>query len=187
MFVLFTITLGSRAIVEERKKGTLERLMTTRLTIGQLFMGKFLSGTVRGFVQTLILLVLSYIIFQMFTPLSFITVLLVALIFSAAASTIGLIIAAVARTEDQAVWISVFITMSTVMVGGTFFEIPPDSPLFFLSRVSLNTYANDAFKTLIVRGGILSDVVSEITIMLAVIAVGFIVSRVFFKVMPEGR
>jgi ABC-2 type transport system permease protein len=123
----------------------------------------------------------------MFTPLSFITVLLVALIFSAAASTIGLIIAAVARTEDQAVWISVFVTMATVMMGGTFFEIPADSPLYFMSRISLNTYANDAFKTLIMRGGILGDVVPELIILIAVIAAGFIISRVFFKVMPEGR
>jgi len=34
MFVLFAITLGSRTLVEERKKGTLERLLTTRLSVG---------------------------------------------------------------------------------------------------------------------------------------------------------
>ena len=98
MFVLFAITLSARAIVEERKLGTLERLLTTRLSVGQLFMGKFLTSVSRGFVQTLILLILAYIVFQLFTPLSFIACLVIALIFAAAASALGLVIASIART-----------------------------------------------------------------------------------------
>jgi ABC-type Na+ efflux pump permease subunit len=54
MFVLFAITLGSRALVEERRKGTLERLLTTRLSVGQLYMGKFLASVARGLVQMFI-------------------------------------------------------------------------------------------------------------------------------------
>ena len=187
MFVLFTITLGSRAIVEERKRGTLERLLTTRLSVGQLFFGKFLSGTARGFVQTLILLTLAYAVFQLFAPLSFITVLLASVIFAAAASTLGLVIASVARTEDQAVWFSVFFTMATVMVGGTFFEIPESSGLFILSKISLNTYANHAFKTLITRGGMLNEVSYDLLVMGAVVVIGLITSRILFKAMPSGK
>ncbi|MFC1953631.1 ABC transporter permease [Chloroflexota bacterium] len=187
MFVLFTITLGSRAIVEERKMGTLERLLTTKLSISQLFLGKFLSGTARGFVQTLILLTLAYAVFQLFTPLSFVSVLLASLIFSAAASALGLVIASVARSEDQAVWISVFFTMATVMVGGTFFEVPEDSWLFLLSRISLNTYANNAFKTLITRGGNLSDVSFDLLVMGVVVIAGLILSRLLIKTMIGGK
>jgi len=187
MFVLFTITLGSRAIVEERKRGTLERLLTTRLSIGQLFLGKFLSGTARGFVQTFILLSLAYVVFQLFTPISFIAVLFTSVIFAAAASTLGLVIASVARTEDQAVWFSVFFTMATVMVGGTFFEIPESSWLFILSKISLNTYANHAFKTLITRGGMLYEVSYDLLVMGAVVVAGLIISRLLIKTMTGGK
>ena len=45
MFVLFSINLTAQALVEERRKGTLERLITTRLTTWQLFTGKFLAYT----------------------------------------------------------------------------------------------------------------------------------------------
>ena len=123
MFVLFAVTLNARMLVEERRLGTLERLLTTRLSVGQLFLGKFLTGIFRGFIQTLILLVLTYIVFQLFTPLSFVECLVIALIFSAAASSLGLIIGSAARTEDQATWIAVVFTMTMVMLGGTFFEI----------------------------------------------------------------
>jgi len=187
MFVLFTITMGSRAIVEERKLGTLERLLTTRLSVGQLFIGKFLSGTTRGFVQTLILLTLAYAVFQLFTPISFVTVLLVAMVFAAAASTLGLVIASVVHTEDQAVWFSVFFTMATVMVGGTFFEIPESSGLSILSKISLNTYANHAFKTLITRGGVLNEVGFDLLVMAVVIVAGLILSRILFRAIPGGK
>ncbi|MFC1914831.1 ABC transporter permease [Chloroflexota bacterium] len=187
MFVLFAITMSSRAIVEERKKGTLERLLTTQLSVGQLYTGKFLAGVTRGFVQTFILLVLAYIVFQLFTPLSFLTVLFIALIFTAAASALGLVIASVAHTEDQAVWISVFFTMATVMLGGTFFEIPEGSALYIVSRASINTYVNSALKTIIARTGTLSGVTFELAVLAAVVIAGLVLSRILFRVMPGGR
>ena len=187
MFVLFAVALGARAIVEERKKGTLERLLTTRLSVGQLFIGKFLAGVSRGFVQTLILLVLAYIVFQLFTPLSFIESLIIALIFAAAASALGLVIASVARSEDGATWIAVVFTMAMVMLGGTFFEIPEGSVMYTISRFSINTYANDAFKTIIAQEGSLADVGLELGVLAGVIVVGLGLSRILFKVMPGGK
>lgn len=187
MFVLFAITLSASAIVEERKKGTLERLLTTRLSLEQLFVGKFLANVSCGFTQTLILLVLAYIVFQLFTPLSFIESLVIALIFAAAASALGLVIASVAHTEDQATWMAAFFTMAMVMLGGTFFEVPEGSVLHTISRFSINTYANSAFKTIIAEGGSLSDLGLEMGVLAGVTVVGLVVSRVLFRVMPGGR
>ena len=56
MFLLFSVTLGATTLVEERRIGTLERLMTTRLSIDQLFLGKFLAGASIAALQALILL-----------------------------------------------------------------------------------------------------------------------------------
>ena len=89
MFVLFAVNLTAQALVDERRKGTLERLLTTRLKTGELFFGKFLAFAARGFVQTTVLLLLAYAVFRIFTPLSFIESLLVALVFAAACSTIS--------------------------------------------------------------------------------------------------
>jgi len=187
MYVLFAITLTARTIVEERKKGTLERLLTTRLSVGELFAGKFLANVSRGFVQTLILLVLAYIVFQMFTPLSFGSSLVIAFIFACAASAIGLVIASVARTEDAATWIAVFFTMAMVMLGGTFFEISEGTVMATISKISVNTYVNDALKTIIVQGGSLADVGLELGILAGVAVVGLSISRIIFRVMPGGK
>ena len=187
MFVLFAVNMTAQALVDERRKGTLERLLATRLTIGELFMGKFLAYMLRGFMQTLILVLLAYAVFQIFTPLSFLQVLVLAIIFAAAASTIGIIIGSIARSENQATWIAVFFTMLMVMLSGTFFPVSEGTLLGTLSKFSVNTYANDAFRILISEGGSLADTRMEILVLVGVAVVGLVISRLLFRVTQAGK
>jgi len=187
MYVLFALTLGARTIVEERKRGTLERLLTTRLSANELFFGKFLASVTRGFVQTLILLGLSYAVFQLFTPLSFIASLVICLIFAAAAAALGLIIASIARSEDGSVWIAVVFTMVMVMMGGTFFQVSEGSILATVGKASISTYANDALRTVVAEGGSLGDTVWQLVVLAGICVVGLAISRLIFKVLPGGK
>jgi hypothetical protein len=59
--------------------------------------------------------------------------------------------------------------------------------MYSLSKASINTYANDAFKTIIAQGGSLADIGLELGVLAGVIIVGLVLSRVLFKVMPGGR
>ncbi|MBN1190457.1 MAG: ABC transporter permease [Dehalococcoidales bacterium] len=187
MFVLFAINMTAQALVEERRKGTLERLLTTRLKIGELFTGKFLAYTARGFIQTLILLLLAAIVFRIFTPVSFLTSLLIALVFAAAASTIGLIIGSIARSEGQATWVAVFFTMLMVMLSGTFVPVTEGTVFYNLSRFSLNTWANEAFTEIIARGGSLGDIGTPLLVLLGVAVIGLIISRLLFRASQGKR
>ena len=187
MYVLFSLTLSARAIVEERKRGTLERLLTTRLSPGELFFGKFLASIGRGFVQTVILLGLSYAVFRLFTPLSFLSSIFIVLVFAAAAAALGMVIASLARTEDAAIWIGVVFTMVTTMLGGTFFAVEEGTVLETIGRVSINTYANDAIRTVINSGGSLSGTALPFIVMVGVAVVGLGVSRLIFRAVPGGK
>lgn len=187
MYVLFSLTLGSMAIVEERRRGTLERLLTTRLSAGELFFGKFISITAQGFIQTLILLVLSYAVFRMFTPLSFLTCLVISIIFAASAAALGMIIAAISRTEEAANWIAVVITMFMVMMGNTFFQVSEGSVLATIGTFSLNTYANKAYTTIIAQGGSLGDVWPQLAVLAGVAVIGLFISRLVFRAVPGGK
>lgn len=187
MYVLFAVTMTARTIVEERRKGTLERLLTTPLSVGGLFFGKFLANMSRGFLQTLILLVLAYAVFRLFTPLSFVYCLVIALVFTAAASALGLVIASISRSEDGANWIAVVFTVITFMIAGTFFEITEGSVLDTLSKISINRYANTALQTVINDGGSLGDVVFELGVMVGVAVVALAISRVLFKAIQGGK
>jgi ABC-2 type transport system permease protein len=187
MFVLFAVNLTAQALVDERRKGTLERLLASRLKTGELFAGKFLASMARGFVQTAILLFLAYAVFRIFTPLSFLAALIIALVFASAASAMGLIIGSLSRTPNQATCISVFITMLMVMLSGTFVPVTEGTVLGTLSRFSINTYANDAFRTIISKGGSLGDAQIDIIVMVSVAVIGLIVGRFLFRVTQAGK
>jgi len=187
MYVLFSLSLSAMTIVEERRRGTLERLLTTRLNAGELFFGKFLATIARGFIQTLILLALSYAIFQIFTPLSFLACLVVSLIFTAAAAAIGMIIASISRTESAANWIGIVVTMFMVMMGNTFFQAAEDSVMATIGKVSLNTYANKAYTAIISQGGSLGDTWSQLAVMAGVAVAGLIISRLIFRAVPGSK
>ena len=187
MYVLFAINLTAEALVDERRNGTLERLMATRLKVRELFIGKFLAYVARGFVQTTVLLLLAYAVFRLFTPVSFLESLVLALIFAAACSTIGLIIGSICKTQGQATWISVFFTMLMVMLSGTFISIQEGTLLGTLSHFSINTYAINAFRGVIAQGGSLSTVRSDIVVMIGVAVIGLIVGGLVFRATQEGK
>lgn len=187
MFVLFAVNLTAQALVDERRKGTLERLLTTRLKLSELFAGKFLAYMMRGFIQTVILMALAYAVFSIFTPVSFLEAVVLALVFAAACSTIGLIIGSIARTENQATWVAVFFTMLMVMLSGTFVPVSEGTLLGTLSKFSINTYANDAFRTLISQGGSLADARTEVLVLIGITIVGLIISRFLFRVSQGGK
>jgi len=98
-----------------------------------------------------------------------------------------MVIASIARTQDAATWIGVFFTMAMTMLGGTFFTISKGTVLYTLSKISVNGYANDAFKILIVEGGNITDLGLELAVMTGVALVGLVASRYLFKVLPKGK
>jgi ABC-2 type transport system permease protein len=187
MYVLFSLSLSARAIVEERKRGTLERLLTTRLNTGELFFGKFLANIGRGLIQTVILMALAYAVFHVFTPLSFIVSIFIVLVFTAAASALGMLIASVARTEDTAIWTGVVFTMAMTMLGGTFFTVAKGSVLDTIGRFSINTYANEAIRSVISNKGSLSGTGLAFAVLVGVAVVGLVISRLIFKAVPGGK
>ncbi len=187
MFVLFAVSLGARTLVDERRRGTMERLLTTQLKIGELFAGKFFASVGRGFVQVSILLILSFVVFRSWTAVSFLETLIICILFIAAVSGLGLLIGSIARTEDQAVWIAVVFTMVMTMFGGTFFEISKGSVLYTLSRASINMYANESLKMIITSSGTLPDTGFNQLVLAGVAILSLFLGRIFFKVMPGGR
>ena len=93
----------------------------------------------------------------------------------------------VARSEDGATWIGVVFTMATVMLGGTFFEVAKGSVLSKFGVFSINTYANEAFRTVINQTGGFTSTWPQLAVLGAVIIVGFSIARLLFRAVPGGK
>ena len=187
MFLMFAVTLGAQGLVEERRNGTLERLMTTRLGVNQLFVGKFFASTIRAIAQALILLSLAFAVFRIGDAIDFVELVLLSALVAMAVSAIGLVIGSVARTRDQAAWAAVFFTMFMTVFGGTFFDVTGGGPLDALSRITLTRYAIDAMFGILASGESLVQQGLGATVLAGVAAVGLLIARTMFRVAEGGR
>ena len=187
MFVMFSVTLAAQALVEDRRTGTLERLMTTRLGVNQLFAGKLLSGVMRAMFQTVVMLSLAFVVFRPGGPLAYVELLAFALLAAAAFTSVSLVIGAVARNRNQAAWAAVFFTLLMVVFSGTFFQITEGTLMHSISRATINAYAIDAMQNILGRGEHLGQQWLEMAVMAGVAVLGLAVARLLFRITPEGR
>ncbi len=187
MFLMFAVTMNAQTLVEERQNGTLERLMTTRLGVNQLFAGKFIAGVLRAVVQALILLALAFAVLRIGDVYDFLELTVFSVLIAMAVSAMGLVIGSVARTRDQAIWAAVFITMFMTIFGGTFFDLTGAGPLDLLSRFTLTRYAIDSMFGMLASGQTLAAQGTGIAVLVGVAAVGLVVARTMFRVAGGGR
>ena len=187
MFLMFAVTMGANALVEERRNGTLERLMTTRLGVNQLFVGKFFASVFRAIVQALILLSLAFAVLRVGDATDFIELMIFSTLVAMAVSAVGLVIGSTARTSDQATWAAVFFTMFMTVFGGTFFDVSGGGPLDALSRITLTRYAIDAMFGILASGETLGQQGLGIGILAGIAAAGLLLARTMFKVAGGGR
>ncbi len=185
MFLMFTITLGSQTLVEERRLGTLERLMTTRLSAAQLFLGKFSAHVLRGSVQSLILLVPAFALLRVGGLTGFLQVALICVLVAASVSGLAMAITSLARTRDQATWSAVFLTMFMTIFGGTFFDVG-EGLLEVLSRFTLNRYAIESMVGILERGQNLGDLGFELGVLAGVGVFAVVLAAALFRT-SEGR
>ena len=182
MFLLFSVTIGAQTLIEDRRIGTLERLVTTRLSLEQLFVGKFLAGLSRGMLQVMVLMGLAFLVFRVAGPLVFLQSMVLAIVVAASASALGLTIATLARSQEQAMWSAVFFTMFMTIFGGTFFPVPDTGVLGILSRFTLNKYAINAFEGILNGTSTLADQWFEIALLGGVTLVGLVIARTQFRI-----
>ena len=181
MFLMFAATMSAASIIVERRTGTLERLLTTRLSVNQLFVGKFLASVGRAMAQALILLSLAFAVLRVADAAAFAQVVVLSLLIAAAVSSLGLVVAGMARTQEQATWASVFLTMTMTVFSGTFVSVGETGLLASLSKLTLNKYAIDGIHGIISGNAGLAGQGPEAATLGGIAVIGFIVARVAFR------
>lgn len=123
--ILLTVTtiLTSMAIVKEREIGTLEQLIVTPLTPRELMVGKTAPFVVVGFVDMILVLLVSTFWFRV--PIAGSLLLLFALttIFLLTSLGVGLFISTISHTQQQATMTSFFFFLPSIILSGFIFPI----------------------------------------------------------------
>jgi ABC-2 type transport system permease protein len=115
--VLFTAV----ALVRERERGNLELLITTPIHPLELMVGKLVPYIFVGIVQITIILGLGRLVFNVPFQGDLLSLAAVTLPFIAASLTLGLLFSTLAATQMQAMQMTVFILMPSILLSGFMF------------------------------------------------------------------
>lgn len=122
--VLLTMTMmmiTSMAIVKERERGTLEQLLTTPIAPYELMIGKIVPYALVGFLQVTIALVVGIVVFGVPIRGSLIGLYTLSAFFIVCYLGLGLVISTLTRTQQQAMQLSFFIFLPTILLSGFMF------------------------------------------------------------------
>lgn len=152
-FMMFTAMGGANSMLEERRDGTLQRLLVTPTPRIVILLGKLLGTLVTCIVQVTILVFALTLVGSVLTgQLEFIwgsnLLLLAAAIVavSVAACGLGTILAAAVQNPEQGNAVGGIVSMAMGVLGGAFVSIDV-FPEFVrsLSRLTINYWGTDAF------------------------------------------
>ena len=182
MFLLFTASNAGGALLEENESGTLDRILTTRLTLTQLLLGKLVYLWTLGFTQICVMFVWGAIAFrlQLFQHIG--GFLIMALSTSLATSAFGLLLAAICRSRAQLAALSTLVVLSLSAIGGSMFpRFLMPAGLQKAGLVLFNSWALEGFTNVFWRELPLSSLALPAAVLIGWAIVFFITSRQLTK------
>jgi ABC-2 type transport system permease protein len=173
-FSIFGLITSAMVLVLERKSGTLQRLLTTPMRRVEVIAGHLLAMFLVVFTQLLILVLVGQFLFkvnylrQPLAILSMITVL------SLWAASLGLLISAISRKEDQVITLSLIAMFIFAALGGAWFPLEVAGKAFAtIGHLMPTAWAMDGFQNILTRGLGFNSVLMPVGILLVYTAVFF--------------
>ena len=175
--VLFTAI----AIVRERERGNLELLITTPVKSAELMLGKIIPYVLIGLVQVTLILWVSRFLFEVPVRGAVVDLYLAASFFILAALALGLLVSTLAKTQFQAIQLTVFTFLPSILLSGFMFPFDGMPRVAqWLGEVIPLTHFVRLSRGILVRGAELGELHAEIWPLLAFFAVFMVLATLRF-------
>ncbi|HEU5249742.1 MAG TPA: ABC transporter permease [Thermoanaerobaculia bacterium] len=178
MFLLFSAAGAGGALIEEVESGTLDRILSTRVTMTQLLLGKLFYLSCVAVAQLTVMFLWGELFFGLELHRHVPGFIVMAVVTALASSAFGLVLAAIARTRMQLVALSNLLILVMSALGGSMF------PRYLLSEtvqkiglVTLNAWAIDGFMKVFWRDEPVSALVPQVAFLIASAAAFFALAR----------
>jgi len=186
MFAFFIVPGLAPELLKERREGTMRRLLAAPLARRTILLGKMLAYLLIVFLQVLVLFGVGSIFFDMPLGDDPLGIILVSIVMGLAATSLGVMVAALARTERQADAVGMVLGFLLAGIGGCIqIGLIPnyrmEGFLGTLSKFVPHSYALDSYRILMIESGKLGDVLPNILILLGFAVVFFVIGVWQFK------
>ena len=188
LFVFLMASTTAMSLYSEKKTGTFRRLLAAPLAKAELLVGKMLPGFVIILAQVVVIFGASVLLLpligldRLYLGNDIFALVVLSVLIALCSSSLGLLIAAFAKTEGQISGISVVAMWVMGAVSGAFV------PTFFLGeflgtigKVTPHYWAVSAYTALFVRGQTLANIGPELAILTGFTAVFFAIGLWRFK------
>lgn len=117
------LILTSTAVVREKEAGTLEQLIVTPVSRLGVILGKVAPYAAVGFLDFYLIAGLGHLVFDIPMMGSHTLLLLAAILYIPSIVSLGLVISTFAETQQQAIFLSVFVLLPSVLLSGFIFPL----------------------------------------------------------------
>jgi ABC-2 type transport system permease protein len=182
MFLLFSASAAGGSLLEEQEAGTLERLLSSRLSMSELLLGKWLYFTILGCLQIVGMFVWAWLVFGVELPSHVPGFIAMTIPTAAAASAFGLVLATLCKSREQLAGVSTIIILSMSAIGGSMiprFIMPEGIQKFGL--ITFNAWALDGYQKVFWRDASLTSIFPQVFAILAFTAVFYLIARVLAR------
>ena len=172
ILVMTLVMMTAMAMTRERERGTLENLLATPVKPIEVMIGKILPYVVIGYLQVLMIYVAARILFDVPMFGSYLLLSAAVLVFIVATLVVGFLFSTIARTQLQAMQMSIFFFLPNIMISGFMFPfrgMPAWAQV--LGEMLPNTHFMRVVRGVMLKGSTLADVGHELWPMLVFVGV----------------
>jgi ABC-2 type transport system permease protein len=176
--VMFT----SAALVRERERGNLELLITTPVHSSEIMIGKIVPYIFVGLIQMAIILGLGHLIFDVPINGRLDQLVLGVFAFISASLTLGLLISTIAKTQLQAMQLTVFLLIPSILLSGFMFpyEGMPEAAQWIAEALPATHFIR-MVRAIVLRGATLDDLWPDLLWLIGFTVLGVIAAAMRFK------
>jgi len=178
MFLLFSASAAGGAMLDEADNGTLDRILSSRVTMTTLLLGKLGYAALLGFLQLTVMFLWGAFAFhvELFRHLD--GFLVMAIVTSLASASLGLCLAASCKTRAQLSSMTTLVVLVMSALGGSMvprFIMP--QLLQKIGFVTFNAWAIDGFTKIFWREEPVTHVWLQVLVLLGAAVVFFAIAR----------
>lgn len=188
ILMLISALLTSISVTREKELGTMEVLLVSPLKPGLIITGKVIPYVFLAFANGILILLMSYFVFDVPVKGSLILLMAVLLLYITVALSLGILFSTIAKTQQVAMFLSLFVLMlPTILLSGFIFPIENMPwPLRLISNFMPPRWFISVLKDIMLKGNGIAYVWDEVLILIGMALVFLLISIKKFKIRLES-
>jgi ABC-2 type transport system permease protein len=181
MFIFFLVAMCSASLLEEREAGTIRRLLSAPMPKGTIIAGKLLAFMLLGCLQVVVMFSVAHYLLGAPLGRSPLALVVMTLVVTFTAASMGMMVAALAKSASQANSVSLILAFVLAGLGGAL--VTTREPLSrsggfigAISKIIPHSYAVEGYYRVMAENQSLLQILPQVGILLAFGLVFFLIA-----------